>query len=234
MIEMYGRQVPTELEEIAAPEATALVVIDMQNDLCSRGGAFAAQGADISSYTAIAPRIAALVAAARDANVLVIFVKATTRRDHATQSLSQLFFEVRMQRSYPSPQSGPFVFCVPGTWGHEVLSELGCADTDVIIEKYRSSAFVGTPLDLVLRSSGIRTVVAVGCTTEGCVDSTVRSAGFLDYFPVVARDCVASDNAALHEAGMLILDAYRAVVVSSSELAAVWRAARPAPLRVST
>jgi hypothetical protein len=45
---------------------------------------------------------------------------------------------------------------------------------------------------------------------------------------------VASDNAALHEAGMLILDAYRAVVVSSSELTAVWRAARAAPTRAST
>lgn len=233
MIEMYGRQVPTELEEIAAPDVTALVVIDMQNDLCSRDGAFAAQGADISSYTAITPRIARLVTAARAANVLVIFVKATTRIDHATQSLSQLFFELRMQRSYPDPQHGPFLFCVTGTWGHDVLPELGCQDTDVIIEKYRSSAFVGTPLDVILRSREIKTVVAVGCTTEGCVDSTVRSAGFLNYFPVVARDCVASDNPALHEAAMLILDAYRAVVVSSDDLAAVWRGERRAASEVS-
>jgi nicotinamidase-related amidase len=225
MIEMYGRPVPTELAEIAAPEATALVVIDMQNDLCSPDGAFAAQGADISAYREITPRIARLVEAARAANVLVIFIRATTRQDHATQSLAQLFFEVRMQHSYPAPQDGPFVFCVAGTWGNEVLSELGCRDTDVVIEKYRSDAFMGTSLDLILRSRGIRTVIATGCTTEGCVDSTVRSAGFLDYFPVVPRDCVASDNPALHEAAMLILDAYRAVVVDSDELLEVWQAA---------
>lgn len=223
MMEVYGRQVPTELAEIAVPEITALVVIDMQNDLCSRDGAFAAQGADISAYRDATPRIARLIAAARAANVLVIFIRATTRPDHATQSLAQLFFEVRMQHSYPAPQDGPFVFCVAGTWGHEVLSELGCRETDVVIEKYRSSAFVGTSLDLVLRSRGIRTVIVTGCTTEGCVDSTVRSAGFLDYFPVVPRDCVASDNPGLHQAGMLVLEAYRAVVVDSDELLAVWR-----------
>jgi nicotinamidase-related amidase len=228
VIEIHGRQVPTELREIAVPDQTALVVIDMQNDLCSPDGAFAAQGADVSAYAAITPRIARLVTAAREADVLVVFVQATTRKDHATQSLSQLFFELRMQRSYPDPQQAAFGFCEAATWGHEVLPELGCRDTDLVIEKHRSSAFIGTPLDLVLRSQEIKTVVAVGCTTEGCVDSTVRSAGFLEYFPVVARDCVASDNPALHEAGMLILDAYRAVVVSSDDLVSVWRDARQA------
>jgi nicotinamidase-related amidase len=229
MIEVYGRQVPTELAEIAVPCTTALVVIDMQNDLCSPDGAFAAQGADISAYREITPRIARLVEAARAADVLVVFIRATTRPDHATQSLSQLFFEVRMQHSYPAPQDGPFVFCVGGTWGNEVLSELGCRDTDVVLEKYRSDAFMGTSLDLILRSRGIRTVIATGCTTEGCVDSTVRSAGFLDYFPVVPRDCVASDNPPLHEAAMLILNAYRAVVVDSDELISVWRDAGGTP-----
>lgn len=233
MIEMYGRQVPTELTEIATPEATALIVIDMQNDLCSRDGVFAAQGADMSGYTRIIPRITRLIAEARSSGVLVIFVKATTRTDHVTQSLPQLFFELRMQHSYPNPHDGPFVFCIAGTWGHGVLPELGCRDTDVIIEKYRSSAFIGTSLDLVLRSAGIKTVVAVGCTTEGCVDSTVRQAGFLDYFPVVPRDCVASDNPSLHEAAMVILDAYRAVVVDSDELVAVWRDAQATPDRVA-
>lgn len=222
MIEMYGRQVPTELHELAPPDRTALVVIDMQNDLCRPDGAFAAQGADVSAYPAIIPPMAALIEAARSAGVLVVFVKSTTRPDHASQSPCQLYFELRMQRSYPAPQRGPFEFCVPGTWGHQVVSELGCRDTDVVIEKYRSSAFVGTSLDLLLRSSGIQAAVAVGCTTEGCVDSTARSAGFLDYYPIVPRDCIASDQPDLHRAGLLILEAYRAIVVDSPSLIAVW------------
>lgn len=225
MIEIHGRKIPTGLHELAPPGRTALLVIDMQNDLCRPDGAFARQGADVSGYAAVIPPLARLIAAARAAGAMVVFVKATTRPDHRSQSPAQLYFELRMQRSYATPQDGPFEFCLPGTWGHEVIGELGCRDADTVIEKYRSSAFVGTALDLLLRSSGMQTVVVAGCTTEGCVDSTVRSAGFLDYFPVVPRDCVASDNPDLHRAGLLILEAYRAIVVDSHELIAAWSGA---------
>lgn len=72
-----------------------------------------------------------------------------------------------------------------------------------------------------------------GRTALLAVDSTARSAGFLDYFPVVPRDCVASDNPELHRAGLLILEAYRAIVVDSGELVAVWSgpAGEPGPGR---
>ena len=47
--------------------------------------------------------------------------------------------------------------------------------------------------------------MVAGCTTEGCVESTVRDACFYDYFPLVVRDCVGSDVPALHEASMLVM-----------------------------
>jgi nicotinamidase-related amidase len=224
LIEIHGRQVPTTLTEIAAPATTCLLVIDMQNDLCSTSGVFARNGSDVSAYGKITPALAELVAAARAAGVLVVFIKVTTRPDHATQSPAQLYFEWRIQHGYPSWAGDGFQYCIAGTWGHEVLPELDCRPDDLVVEKYRSSAFAGTALDLLLRSNGISTVVATGCTTEGCLDSTVRDAGFLDYFTVVARDCVASDRADLHEAAMTILEAYRAVVVDSTELSEVWEA----------
>ena len=55
------------------------------------------------------------------------------------------------------------------------------------MKKYRSSAFWGTNLDLLLRSNGIKSVVVTGCTTEGCVESTARDAMFTDYYVVIAR-----------------------------------------------
>lgn len=223
MIEIYGRKIPTELHELARPEHTALLVIDMQNDVCRPDGAFAAQGADVGSYATVIPPMARLVEAARSSGVLPVFVTATTWPDHRTQSLAELYFELRMQRSYATPQDDPFEFCIPGTWGHQVIDELGCRDNDVMVRKYRSSAFIGTELDLILRSRGIQTVVVVGGTTEGCVDSTLRSAGFLDYFPIMPRDCVASDNPELHSAAMRILEAYRAIVVDSAELITLWK-----------
>jgi nicotinamidase-related amidase len=222
VIEVAGKSVLTELEEIAAPGHTALVVVDMQNDLCDERGSFARQGADLSAYPAVIERQRALIDAARAAGVLVAFVRATTLPHDLSRSPAQILFELRMKESYAHP-SEEFEFCVPGTWGHEVIDALDRRPDDFTVDKHRSSAFVGTNLDLVLRSNGIRTVVVTGCTTEGCVDSTVRDAGFADYYPVVPRDCVASDNPKLHEAAMVILEAYRAVVCDSAELERVWR-----------
>ena len=64
--------------------------------------------------------------------------------------------------------------------------------------------------------------MVAGCTTEGCVESTVRDACFYDYFPVVVADCVGSDVPALHEASMLVMGAYRADVADSGEIMAAW------------
>ncbi|GAA4301819.1 cysteine hydrolase family protein [Actinomadura luteofluorescens] len=228
MIEIHGRRVPTTLEEIVDPAVTCLVVIDMQNDLCSPRGVFARNGSDVGAYEKITPALAALIASARAAGTLVVFVKITTRPDHAMQSPAQLYFEWRIQSGYPGWEGPGFQYCVEGTWGNEVLPELDCRPEDLVVEKYRSSAFAGTALDLLLRSNGITTVVATGCTTEGCLDSTVRDAGFLDYFTVVPRDCVASDRADLHAAAMTILEAYRADVVDSADLRAVWDGRSPA------
>jgi nicotinamidase-related amidase len=173
VIDVNGKTVLTELHEIAAPGHTALVVVDMQNDLVNEDGAFARQGADVSAYAPMVPRLRALIDAAREAGVLVVFVRATTLPNDLSRSPAQILFELRMKESYAHPLA----------------------------------------------------VVVTGCTTEGCVDSTVRDAGFLDYYPVVPRDCVASDNPKLHDAAMLILDAYRAVVTDSPALARAWRGA---------
>jgi nicotinamidase-related amidase len=61
-------------------------------------------------------------------------------------------------------------------------------------------------------------VVVCGCTTEGCVESTVRDAGFYDYVPVVVTDCVGSDVRELHEASLRVMSAYRADIATSSEV----------------
>lgn len=229
MIELHGKQVLTETWEIAAPAHTALLVVDMQNDCCASGGAFALQGADTSMYEQSVPRIARVLDAARQAGVRVIFVKFTTLPGGAGQSPAQLLFEHRMKESYPRADDRAFDFCRPGTWGHEVLDGLRPGPEELVVEKHRSSAFVGTNLDLILRSNGIKTIVVTGCTTEGCVDSTIRDGGFLDYYPVVVSDCVASDDPALHDAAMTILRAYRALVIDSDELLAAWTpAAEPA------
>ncbi|MEX2645964.1 MAG: isochorismatase family cysteine hydrolase [Gaiellaceae bacterium] len=223
-IEIHGKTVLTTIPELVDPAHAALLIIDVQNDCCAPGGAFAERGADLALYQDAIPQLKRLVAAAREAGALVIYVQATTLPDHRSQSPAQLLFEARLKESYPRKGIEAFEFCLPGTWGHEFVGDLRPEDDDVVIQKHRSSAFVGTNLDLVLRSNGIKTVIATGCTTEGCVDSTIRDAGFLDYYPIAVRDCIASDNRRLHEAALAILEAYRAVVTDSAEIIEAWSA----------
>jgi nicotinamidase-related amidase len=98
-----------------------------------------------------------------------------------------------------------------------------------VVRKYRSSAFWGTNLELLLRSNGIQTVVVGGCTTEGCVESTARDAMFSDHYVVIADDCVASDDRVQHDASMLLMR-HRFDMASGPEIAAVWRATDPRQL----
>jgi nicotinamidase-related amidase len=118
----------------------------------------------------------------------------------------------------------PLRYTVPGTPGYEFVGELAPLRDELVVRKYRSSAFWGTNLQLLLRSNGIQTVVVGGCTTEGCVESTARDAMFCDHYVVIADDCVGSDDKEQHDASMLLMS-HRFDMASVAEIAAVWRAA---------
>ena len=77
---------------------------------------------------------------------------------------------------------------------------------------------------MILRSNHIETVVAVGCTTEGCVESTARDAMFSDYFVVIPEDCVASDDRAQHDASILLMR-NRFDMSTGEDLRKIWQIA---------
>jgi nicotinamidase-related amidase len=65
----------------------------------------------------------------------------------------------------------------------------------MIFDKITMSAFVGTPLDLVLRDCGIDTVAIAGVAMEVGIESTVRHAADLGYLPIVVTDACGAGNA---------------------------------------
>lgn len=69
---------------------------------------------------------------------------------------------------------------------------------DIVVTKKRISAFSGSDLDYVLRSSGIDTLVMGGVATSGVVLSTLRQASDLDYDAVVLRDVCADGDPEVH------------------------------------
>jgi nicotinamidase-related amidase len=98
------------------------------------------------------------------------------------------------------------------------------APNELVLTKHRFDAFQGTPLDLYLRSSSIRSVVVTGVVTSGCVESTVRRAFFLDYNVVVPRDGVAEAASEHHEVAMKVMQRSFATVTDVDAIIAAWRA----------
>jgi nicotinamidase-related amidase len=227
VIEVDGKQVFTELHELVDPGHTALVVVDMQRDFCTPGGAFARLGVDVSMYPAMVPRLVRLVDSARAAGVRIVYVQMTMLEGRLSDSPAQIRFNMRMQQS--ATDGAALSYTPDGSDGQRLIPELSVHDGDLVVKKYRSSAFWATNLDLLLRSNGIQTVVMTGCTTEGCVESTARDAMFNDYYVVIAEDCVASDDRAQHDASLFLMR-HRFDVAGCDELVREWaRAAAAGP-----
>ncbi|MEK7681380.1 MAG: isochorismatase family cysteine hydrolase, partial [Chloroflexota bacterium] len=162
-----GHVVYTTLSEIADPAHTALLVVDMQNDYVSPGGASdRARRTDSDVFRDVILRTKGVVEAAREAGALVVYIQNTWLPGHKSVSGSWLRF---MEKS-GFPEGGAVT--LEGAWGHKIVDELAPDAHDIVVRKWRASAFVGTNLDLVLRSNHIESVVICGVVTHGCVEST--------------------------------------------------------------
>lgn len=221
MITIDNQQVFTETSELVDPAHTALVVIDPQNDFCAEGGIFARAGKDMSAFPAAIQACARLVDRARAAGVQVFFIQnQKLANGHSTSPAWLRFLTVRNGIT-EEPE-----VCLAGSWGADFVPELQPAGSDIVVQKWRSSAFVGTNLDMLLRVHRIRTVVCCGFITQGCVESTARDAGFYDYYPVVVEDAVANHDPELHAASLLVQRS-RYDVLPSAEILPIWEAAAP-------
>lgn len=116
--------------------------------------------------------------------------------------------------------------CLEDRSGAEFVKERQPTGADIVVRKWRSSAFVGTNLDMILRVHRISMVVCCGFITQGCVESTARDAGFHDYYPVVVEDAVANHDLELHTASLLVQRS-RYDVLPSAAILRIWEARAP-------
>jgi nicotinamidase-related amidase len=173
---------------------SALLVMDFQTPVVEHY----AVGQD-SLLTATAGAIAA----ARQSGMRVIYVVVTFRAG---------FPEI-------SPYNKVFSgLKASGGIAADIHSRVAPAANEVIVAKHRVSAFMGTDLDMILRSNGIHTLVICGVITSGVVLSTLCHAADTDYRVLVLRDCCSDTDQGVHA---LLLDKVfprQAAVVTSVEL----------------
>ena len=174
-------------ELVGAPEKTALLIVDMQNDFVIPGAPVAAPGA-----LEIMPLIAELAKRSRAKGLPVVFTQEMHRADGSD-------FGIELEFEPPH--------CLEGTPGLDIVDDLTPEPGDRLIRnKRRYDAFLGTDLDFVLRLAGAENLIVTGVCTDVCVISTVQHARNLDYRCFVVADAVAGTSPERHEAALMCME----------------------------
>ena len=177
-------------------DATALIVVDMQNAYASPGGYLDLAGFDISGAAKVIEQTVKVIATARAARIPVIYFQNGWDPDyveaggpgspnwHKSNALKTM-------RARPELQGK---LLARGGWDYELVEALAPKEGDIVVPKPRYSGFFHTQLDGLLRARGIRNLVFTGIATNVCVESTLRDGFFLEYFGILLED-------ATHQAG---------------------------------
>lgn len=208
-------------EEQADPAHSALVMVDLQNDFVDPEGWVARHQVPgflgDTGISSVVERSRVLLDAARRAGALRLFVRMLGDDRYLSGPLKAVYAR---NHGHVRPP------CVmEGTWGADWAEGLGPdgGDRELIVDKHRYSAFIGTRLDLLLRSHGVRTIVVCGVATSGCVESTIRDGFMLDHYVVIAGDACGDYERARHDATLSKMALSFGTVVTVDDVVARWR-----------
>ena len=176
------------------PQATALVVIDLQVGFMHPRGGYMACAAAVDSV----PKVNALAGALRDAGGLVAWVQNT----HDARCLQDWTVQQRMNTAESNARRNAAM--TPGSEGHALWPELDVQAVDAVVQKRRYSAFMPGTCDLapMLRARGIDTVIIVGTLTNVCCESSARDAMMLDFRTIMVSDGCSTTSAEEHDASL--------------------------------
>ena len=183
---------------------SALVVLDLQNDLVSEGGALSQRHVDPG---ALVQTIAWLADAVRQQGRPVIWVRSSYGEVGDAPGL-------RGQTHLGRP------CCVRGTWGAALPEALAAAvaPDDWTIDKRWYSAFRDTDLEDRLRAAGISRLVVAGVATNVCVLACVRDALARGFEVVALADACAAATIGKHTAALREMAALGAEIRSWAEI----------------
>ena len=207
---------------------TAVIVVDMENDFGSKGGMFDLAGIDISMIQKAVGPTAKVLAAARNANIKIVYLKMGFHPDLSDLGAPDSVTRMRhlqimhVGKTVQAPDGSASRILIRDTWGTDIVPQLKPQAEDVVMYKTRFSGFYQTDLDNVLKKLGIKHLIFTGCTTSVCVDSTIRDAMFRDYQPVLLADCTGEPignglSRSNHEATLLTIEVLLGWVSSSDD-----------------
>lgn len=182
-----------------------LLVVDMQNEFLSEGGAV------FFHYAAeIVPNLKRIIAASRRASIPLVFTGHAHQDPKVDGGMTAEF--------WPEIKRGESL--IKGTRGVKVFAGVKPAAGDKMIWKHRYSAFYNTDLEIVLRGLGVTDLIITGVLTNVCCESTARDAFFRDFRVFFVADATATTEPDFHVASLKNLAYAFAYVLTTKDLLA--------------
>lgn len=170
--------------------ASALIIIDMQNDFLDPKGWFAHdRGQDVAQLLSVLEPINALSAAFRACDTPVIHLNWGVRADIANlpANVADKASGCGQAIGYgDQSQMGPVL--VAGDWGSRSIEAIDIAPTDFHVNKHRLSGFCDNEFDQLLRRLGVTTLFFTGVNIDRCVFATLMDGSFQGYDPILVED----------------------------------------------
>jgi ureidoacrylate peracid hydrolase len=186
-VELPARPEPLRLDT----ERTALMVVDMQNSFCKKGGLFDHLGKlDEIKVKKIINIDKKIIEACRHKGIKIVYLRMGYRPDlsNAGGTESPNYYKELGLVAMREHEELRGKFLVRGKPDWEIIEELKPQPGDIVVDKHRYSGFVNTDLDAILRTHNIKYLLFTGLATNVCVESTIREAFFHEYFPVLISD----------------------------------------------
>jgi ureidoacrylate peracid hydrolase len=212
----------------AKPEAldvdfakSAIVLVDMQNAFASKGGLLDIAGVDLADAPRVVRTIQDVIGTARSTGVPVVHLRMAYKPDLSDAGGAHspnCYKELAMHTMRARPEyKGKLL--TEGTWDAAIVDDLAPQSGDLVITKTRYSGFAGTTLDSQLRVRGIQFLFFAGIATNVCVESTLRDAYFLDYWPILLADAtMPAGGRSVFEATLFNVESFFGWTVTSEEL----------------
>lgn len=163
---------------------TALLLIDLQKE--SNFG--------LHHVEEVIAKTNEVIHTCRELNIPIIYTRQINRHDR-----------INLSKGEPIMDDGTPFYYSNSKENHEIFEEIAPQAEDIVIDKYRWSAFYETSLDGVLRSLGIKNLIVGGVVTDGCVMTTVFDAYFRDYHVHLIKDICTTSNEGAHMASLMMM-----------------------------